>query len=278
MSKLPTIRSERFAVSLKINDRIHKIFQIVFHTGKTSGKTHNLVTFPYFSDSKGLLSRLTFPAQKLSTLSISLLPEGKVTSHLVKYSHPMDGVAHFSGDGKIITSIKNQSRRLDVSHGHMFTIQMQGIEEFELRDGNKKFGDKRIDLDFEFKDGSPEAVKFVGWWFKATDLKGKINEDIPKQPHFAFREPDGTLKETGFVISPQEKSPLADFAMLLSCQAIPKMDDIGKPKFSFIGGFDQTNKIDQDMHFLGCIYPAEGYKNLLKSIGSADFTPKNPFA
>ncbi len=276
MARLPTIRSERFSVSIKINGKPHKIFQIVFHSGKKSGETHNLITFPYFSNSKGLLSRLTFPSGKITTPSISLLPEGKVTSHLVKYSHPIDGVAHFSGDGKIITSIKNKSKRLDVSHGHMFTIQMQGIQEFKLREGAKKLNDKRIDLDFEFKDGVPEALKFVGWWFKATDIKGTINENVPKQPHFAFREQDGSFKESGFVISPPEDSPLAEFAMLISCQPIPRMDIDGKPMFSFIGGFDELNKIDEDMHFLGCIYPAAEYDNLLKTLGSADLALKNP--
>ncbi len=236
-----------------------------------------MVTFPYFSNSKGLLSRLTFPAGKVSTPTISLLPEGKVTSHLVKYSHPLDGRAHFSGDGKIVTSIKNQSKRLDVSHGHMFTIQMQGIEEFELNEGNKKFSDKRIDLDFEFKEGAPEALKFVGWWFKAMELKGTVNENLPKQPHFAFREPDGSFKEIGFVISPPEQSPLSEYVMLVSCQPIPKLNELENSQFSFIGGFDEVNKLDEDMHFLGCIYPADNYEGLLKAIGSADFTPENPF-
>ncbi len=153
---------------------------------------------------------------------------------------------------------------------------MQGLDEFELRDGDKKFNNKRIDLDFEFDGEVPEALKFIGWWFRVTDIKGTINENIPKQPHFAIREQDGTFKEIGFVISPPENSPLADFAMLISCQTIPRMDDLGNPKFSFIGGFDQSNTLDQDMHFLGCIYPADSYENLLTSIGSADLTPKSP--
>ncbi len=277
MAMLPTIRSERFCVSLKISNNPHKIFQIVFHTGKKSTNTHVLITFPYFSESNGLLSRLTFPAKRINVPSISLLPEGKVTSHLIKYSHPIDGLAHFSGDRKIITSIRNQSKRLDVSHGHMFTIQMQGLESFKLREGKKKADNKKIDLDFEIKDGIPEAVKFIGWWFKATELKGTINEDLPKQPHFAFREPDGTFRETGFVISPPEDSPIADFIMLVSCQPIPKLNETNQPNFSFIGGFDAVNDIQQDNHFLGCIYPAEGYEKLLKSIGSADLAPDSPF-
>lgn len=276
MAKLPTIRSERFSISIKINDETYKIFQIVFHSGNKSRETYNLITFPYFSEPKGLLSRLTFPANKVTAPSLSFIPEGRVTSHLVKYSHPIDGNAHFSGDGKIITSIKNKSKRLDVSHGHMFTIQMQGIQSFELREGEKKLNDKRIDLDFEFSNGIPEAVKFIGWWLKATDIKGNINEKLPKQPHFAFREQNGSFKETGFIISPPENSPLGDFALLVSCQSIPKLNVEGKPMFSFIGGFDENNRIDQDLHFLGCVYPASDYDNLLKTIGSADLILKNP--
>lgn len=276
MTRLPTIRSEKFSVSVKVNGNPHKIFQIVFHTGINSGNTYVLVGFPYFSNSKGLLSRLTFPANNRTIPSISLLPEGKVTSHLVKYNHPLDGNTHFSGDGKIITTMRNQSKRLDVSQGHMFTIQIQGIHKFKLREGKKELNEKRIDLDFDFKDGVPESLKFVGWWFKAIDLKGTVNPNVPLEPKFGFKEPNGSIKETGFVISPPESSPLSEFVMLVSCQPIPKIDKDREAVFSFIGGFDRVNDIKQDLHFLVCIYPAKDFNKLSHILKSVDFNPPNP--
>lgn len=278
MTKLPTIRSKTFSISVKVNGAPHKIFQIVFHSGTNSRNTYAMIGFPYFSDSKGLLSRLTFPANRKSSPSISLLPEGKITSHLVKYSHPLDGNTHFSGDGKIITTIRNQSRELNVSHGHMFTIQIQGIDKFTLREGAKKLDKNRIDLDFEFKDGIPDALKFVGWWFKVTELKGKVDASIPPNPKFGFREPDGSIKETGFVVSPPENHPLSEFVMLISCRPIPKIDQMREAVFSFIGGFDKVNDIRKDFHFLACIYPAKDFNKLSTILESIDFNPKNPLA
>ena len=276
MVKLPTIRSKTFSVSVKVGGTPHKIFQIMFHSGTNSRNTYAMIGFPYFSDSKGLLSRLTFPANKRSAPSISLLPEGKVTSHLVKYSHPLDGNTHFSGDGKIITTIRNQSKRLDIGQGHMFTIQIQGIHKFTLREGDKKLDKNRIDLDFEFKDGVPEALKFVGWRFKATDLKGTINASIPAEPKFGFRDPDGNIRETGFVISSPENFPLSEFVILISCQPIPKIDKDREAVFSFIGGFDKVNDIQKDFHFLTCIYPAKDFNKLSTVLESADFNPPVP--
>lgn len=276
MAKLPTLRSKKFPVSVKISGKPHKIFQIVFHSGIKDSNTYNLITFPYFSKSKGLLSRIAFPAKKINVPRISLLPQGKVTSHLVKYSHPLDGMAHFSGDGKIITTLRNKSKRLDISHGHMFTIQMQNIEAFVFREKDKKSNKNRVDLDFEFKDGIPEALKFTGWWYKATDLKGKRDPKMSPQPHFSFVDSKGNRGRTGFIISPPETSVLSEFVMLLSCQPIPKLDKKKTSVFSFIGGFDDVKDINKEMYFLGCTYPADNYENLLQSIGSVDFKPKNP--
>jgi hypothetical protein len=57
---------------------------------------------------------------------------GKVTSHLVKYSHHPDGRAHFSQDGKILTAIKRQSIALDRQNGHMFTLYIQGLHALDV--------------------------------------------------------------------------------------------------------------------------------------------------
>lgn len=274
--KLPTIRSERFIISVKVAGNLHKIFQIVFFTGKNSGNTYSMVTFPYFSKSKGLLSRVTFPANQKTADSISLIPEGKVTSHLAKYTHPLDGNSHFSGDGKIYTKIRNQSKRLDSSIGHFFTIQVQGVEEFKLREDKKNLTQSKTDIDFDFIDEIPEAIKFVAYWVKATDLKGNINSSQPKKPIFVFREKDGTLSDAGFVLSPPEDSKLKDFSLLLTCRKIPILNPNNLATFSFIGGFDEKQQLAEDLHFLTCTYPAEEYEELEKQIGSIDFNPLNP--
>lgn len=271
--KLPVLRSDKFSVSLKIGGVVRKIFQIGFHSGKVSGNTYCFVNFPYFSQSKGLLSRATFIANRKYLSTISLLPEGKTTSHLVKYNHPLDGMSHFSGDGKIVSSIKNQSKRLDVSHGHMFTIQIQGLDDFVLREV-KRLNHKIVDLDFDVGNVKLEAFKFIGRWYKATELKGTIANKTKLEPKFAFRDPDGFIRETGFVVSPPIESPLSEHVLLISCQSISKIDETRKSVFTFIGGFDEKNVLNEDLHFLTCVYPASDYDKLMGKLGSVDFNPK----
>ena len=54
-------------------------------------------------------------------------PTYRITSHLVKYSHHVDGRAHFSQGGKILTAIKRQSMALDKQYGHIFSLLVQGL-------------------------------------------------------------------------------------------------------------------------------------------------------
>jgi hypothetical protein len=56
----------------------------------------------------------------------------RVTSHKVKFTHPPDGHCHFSQDGKVKTVVRNDSARLDLDLGHIFSVDVQGIEELEV--------------------------------------------------------------------------------------------------------------------------------------------------
>ena len=53
-----------------------------------------IVSFPYGKHSSGLLSIGNIPAGQ-ATSQVSLEPQGKCTSHKVKYTHHLDGRAHF---------------------------------------------------------------------------------------------------------------------------------------------------------------------------------------
>ncbi len=272
--KLPTLRAEKFSVSIKINDTFKKIFQIIFHSGKENSESRIMVAFPYFKQTKGLLSRLTFPATQPEGESISFIPEGKLTSHLVKFSHPLDGNTHFSGDGKIKTTLWNKSKPLDSQIGHFFTIQLQGVDDFKERPPqDKRLSKKIVDLDFDFTPETPQAVKFVARWSKAIDIKGYLPFPNPEtRPQFIIKEPDGSVQEVGFIISPPESFPLSEYVMLVSCKSIPSLTTEAGSHFTFIGGFDENVNHKQDLHFLGCLYPAKEYDQLTKFIENVDFS------
>jgi hypothetical protein len=99
-------RSDSVVVRTKKGSDVRKIFSISF--SKSDGSL--FVSLPYFTTSKGLLSIGTLHAGQDGG-PVDLKPHGKVSSHHVKYAHHVDGEAHFSQDGKILTRISegNQS-------------------------------------------------------------------------------------------------------------------------------------------------------------------------
>jgi hypothetical protein len=146
----------------------HKLFQVFF------AKDGSLfVSFPYFRHREGILAATMSPANGQPTSQVNLEIGGKVTSHLVKYSHHPDGRAHFSQTGKVRTQVKRQSLPLNEYRGHIFSLQIQGIEAFERADEIKDIGTnaKRSTLIFPIGQPSEDgALKFVGYWYEVSTL------------------------------------------------------------------------------------------------------------
>src|ERR1700676_4393613 len=129
---ITAIRSERIVCVAKTDKVRMKVFQVFF------GADGSLfVSFPYFHHRIGLLSSCFIPATGTRQAQVNLEQGGKVTSHLVKYSHHADGRAHFSQTGKIVTAIKRQSIALEKQHGHMFSLLIQGLHALEVADPKK---------------------------------------------------------------------------------------------------------------------------------------------
>lgn len=126
VSQLVPLWASHHVVAIKTRSSHAKILQIAWGSDGTI-----MVHLPYYKHADGLLSIATMPAGNGTPLQVSLEDAGKVTSHRVKYSHHIDGRAHFSQDGKILTKIKKQSVPLATLSGHVFTAQAQGLQDFE---------------------------------------------------------------------------------------------------------------------------------------------------
>jgi hypothetical protein len=59
----------------------------------------------------------------------------------VKYAHHRDGEAHFSQTGRVYTHVRKRSVPLNEQIGHLWTIQLQGLNGFrsEFQAVNKYF-------------------------------------------------------------------------------------------------------------------------------------------
>lgn len=265
---IDAVRSDRVICGVKSAAYDVKAFQVFF------GKDGSLfITFPYYRHRVGLLSNSAIPADGQRQTQVNLEHGGKVTSHLVKYSHHPDGRAHFSQTGKIVTAVKRQSLALDRQHGHMFSLQIQGLQAFDPADPSKDAGKsvKRSVIDFPI-DPPAEAIKFVGRWLDVGRMRFS-NPTPTIGPEVAISEPDGTSLRGIMVASPYMN---ARHVLLLTCAPILRLGQAPEV-FIFQGGFDPPEiMIDptKEAGFLAFRYPLADADPLRERLGSVDYVAK----
>jgi len=220
------IRCERVVCVVKAAELRAKAFQIVF------GEDGSLfITFPYFRHRTGILSASAIPATGTRQSQVNLEKGGKVTSHLVKYSHHTDGRAHFSQSGKIITAIKRQSIALDRQHGHIFSLIIQGLHALDVAHAVKDAGTspKRGVIYFQIEPS--EAIKFVGRWLDVNKMRLN-NPTSTIGPTLVTLDPDGLQRNACLFASSH-----ANAKHVLADERVPKLGP--QPEmFIFYGGFD----------------------------------------
>ena len=120
---LTVLRSQKFVIAVETPSGKFKLFQIL------SGRDGSLfIPFPYYKHSSGLLAERTLKGGQKYPSDLNVA--GPLTMHHVKYAHHVDGEAHFSQDGKILTRIRRRANSLQADGGHLFTIQLQGLFDF----------------------------------------------------------------------------------------------------------------------------------------------------
>jgi hypothetical protein len=263
-------RSERVVCVARSGQLRAKAFQIGFEKDGSF-----FIHFPYFKHRTGILSSSEIPATGKRQSDVNLENGGKVTSHLVKYSHHPDGCAHFSQDGKIFTAIRRQSIPLDVQNGHMFSLYIQGLHALEAATAAKdveRILVKRSVVDFEIQP-TAEAVKFVGRWLDIYKLR--VSEpNATVGPRHTLVDPDGALTIATLVASTQ---PDVKHVLAVTCVGVPRLGP--EPEiFVFNGGFDapevmtdQTKKAG----FLAFQYPLSQPDKVRERLGSVDFVAKS---
>jgi hypothetical protein len=265
---IDAIRSERTVCVIKVGDLRVKAFQVVF------GRDGSLfITFPYFRHRVGLLSTSTIPATGTRQSQVDLKHGGKVTSHLVKYSHHVDGRVHFSQTGKIVIAIKRQSIALDRQHGHLFSLLIQGLSALDVADQVKDAGTspKRSVVNFEVEQS--EAVKFVGRWFDINRMRFS-NPTPTIGPIVPTTDADGLQRNACILASSHAN---ARHVLAVTCQGIAKLGP--DPEiFMFYGGFDPPDRMTdstREAGFLAFLYPLPEPEGMRERLGSVDYTPKS---
>jgi len=265
--------TERFIIIIKTPGSRNKVMQIMLH--KRDGSI--FVNFPYYRFKQGLVSLVTFPANISLPTSLSLEPGGKVTSHLVKFTHHVDGHAHFSQDGRVLTVVKKHSIPLAVAEGHIFTAQLQGMSDYEVADPKQDFGYslKKTFFEFNFTEKEPEAIKILGYWYSLSSLVSRFRGQVPDTigPTLPCVT-DSNKKSVAVLVENPYLKTKEKYLLMIMCEAMPMLDKDSISALTFIGGFDPPKIVhDQtrDTTFLAISYPAHNYSELKQRIGSIDF-------
>jgi hypothetical protein len=272
----PCFRSEQYVITVEVGSFRYKLLQFMFR--KTDGSL--FINFPYYAYKEGIVSHVTWLPELAPPANLDLKDEGKVTSHSVKYSHHPDGRAHFSQDGKVFTVIKKQSVPINDIQGHVFTVQLQGLNFFEQLRPIEYYlppSVKRTVLIFPFGDKEPEAIKIVGRWYSQAVLMSNMKSGI-LSPRMTAITPQGK-EYSSYLCSSPEGHAGEGRIMVITCEGIPKLSKDEETTLTFIGGFDMStivNDLSTITTFLALSYPVDNANALRKRIDTIDLIDRAP--
>ena len=198
-------------------------------------------------------------------MEIDLRTNGRVTDHLVKYAHHIDGEAHFSQDGKVLTKIRRKAEPLISQRGHIFTIQIQRPECFpEYRPKLPQI------LTIEIPDTS-RAIKITGWRFDLTQIVAASSYHPAGMPVMIETSPGE--RKIGEFVAPPLGTKFDDILLFMAAEEMPHFTTDFSAQLLFLGGFD-SDKValdhTRDADFLAFAYPCSNIKELTKQIGTID--------
>lgn len=236
----PSIEEARLhRIGIRWRDECHNLFQIIFH------KEMVFIEFPYQPDERGLIARVEVPSGK--THAFELKQKGYGTTHTLKYSHPIDGNAHLSKTGKSVTTVFNQSSRLDASVGHFFSAIFSGLSFYQ------ECKNKPPAIQFAFGAGPVDPLYCAGYWLR---LAGDIRANSIGNP--ITIKPDNNSNIQALAVAPPKGSCFDGWILAISARRGPNelLAEPGTFRLRFIGGFaENLGNRSEPSSFLAMQYP-----------------------
>lgn len=258
---LNIIREEEFTIRVVNKGEKYKIFKIKFY--KKDGSI--FLFFPYFKHSHGILSILKLPANIKNRQTLRFDEVGKITSHLVKYSHRPDGNVHFSLDKKIFTFKKNKKADpLSCDVGHIFKVIFKNLDAFEVDNNNNK----TLNIDFNVNTNNKNDFKILCEWKKIPNYNY-----FDKKLNPVVKTKEGIIEKDKIIGQPTYM-PYHDHILTFDLYEKSLNSTDSDDLLLFIGGFDPKfiyKDLSKDFYCLAMMYPAGNYLKLEKIIGSQDF-------
>lgn len=217
----PVPRAQRHLILADLDGALYQLFSITFT------RDGILVNFPYHPDAPG--AACCAAVESSGAVAVNLDAATSTTTHRVKYTYHVDGRAHFSGDGKIYTRIISQARRLDEDIPHMFTMSLQGLDQFAaLTKVKARYAPSRFTLD-GYRDHP--RLQITGRWF-AQPSAIVDNMVSPVDLEVASVRLSG-----GLAFAAPAGSPLADGVLVLNGSLEDSLAVTADSLLLFMGGF-----------------------------------------
>lgn len=207
-----------------------KVCQITFHRGSI------FVQFTYFGDTTGLAAVLRPIRQPDGQWMMDIGASGQVAPALVKYSHPPDGNAHFSQDGKVVSVLRRQSFPLTTGQGHLFQLDAIHPTTFEaLNPGQERAN--RLYAPFYFADRVPDSIGLAAMCWPFTRLIDLIPPGGQLGPLETMVHYRTGRNFRAFYVAPPEPAP-PTHVLLVNVGPTPLPAGAREPVLIFQGGWD----------------------------------------
>lgn len=265
--------ADRVVVGVRNTVIRKKLFQINFKSKDGS----LFVNVPYAKLGAGRVGVVELPVG--SPESIIFGPTAPLTTHGVKYTHHPDGEAHFSMDGKVLTSVRRRAVPLATANGHLFTLMIQGLHHFADFDGRDIATGKRGVVSMPIADGPVNALKFVAHLHSSEEFAARLQKTHMKSALMPVQLPGGR-RLVAVVLATRLFKDGAPYLLTVSVEELQTISVERDLFVSLLGGFD-TPRIACDhaltTSFLMMMYPEEGdLSATLRAVGSIDYSKKTP--
>lgn len=186
------------------------------------------IHFPYQPSTLGNLKRVEVDPG--TQAQVDLAVQSGVTIHKVKYTHHVDGEAHFSQDRKIYTAIRNAARPLDDSAGHVFSLDIMGVDLFRPSTLPPRY--PAVQLSWPHPE-PPSALRVAGYWQRISPAPSPGSLVQPVTVSVA----EAAFTGEAVAVAPPPTSPLHGYVLGLRASRTGLGDPADPFTLIFSGGF-----------------------------------------
>lgn len=235
------------------------------------------VQWPYLAVEQGIVAEAEIPPGAGRSTRVHLRERGKFTSQLVKFSHHVSGVAHFSLTGRVKTDVRRRSFPLNGPIGRLFELTVYFPAGFKRLDHPKR---NRVYLQFTADDRLAPCLQIRGEWRRKADI---VEHTIPSRatvgPQTTWRHRSSGEESPVYFMGPLLECPISTHVLCVTCCPAPVPNGARRPGLVFMGGFDhhETTGASKPMElrrFLSAMFPTASSESVRRTIGSIDLEPE----